>query len=107
MFVEMYGIPDYDGIDPVPIVALTYSLLFGIMFGDVGQGIVVILAGLLLSKWKGMKLGEVMMRIGIFSTMSLVPYSETRPCSTRSITLCWELTEGRSTSCPATSFSCC
>ena len=56
MFVEMYGIPDYDGIDPVPIVALTYSLLFGIMFGDVGQGIVVILAGLLLSKWKGMKL---------------------------------------------------
>ena len=69
MFVEMYGIPDYDGIDPVPIVALTYSLLFGIMFGDVGQGIVVILAGLLLSKWKGMKLGEVMMRIGIFSTI--------------------------------------
>ena len=53
MFVEMYGIPDYDGIDPVPIVALTYSLLFGIMFGDVGQGIVVILAGTFAEQMEG------------------------------------------------------
>ncbi len=69
MFVEMYGIPDYDGLDPVPIVAIIYSLLFGIMFGDVGQGIVVMIVGALLSRYKKMQLGEIMVRIGIFSTL--------------------------------------
>ncbi len=69
MFVEMYGIPEYDGIDPVPIVAVIYSLLFGMMFGDVGQGIVVILVGAFLSRYKKMQLGEIMVRIGIFSAL--------------------------------------
>ena len=69
MFVEMYGIPDYDGIDPVPIVAIIYSLLFGLMFGDVGQGIVVMIVGALLSKYKNMQLGDIMVRIGMFSTL--------------------------------------
>ena len=69
MFVEMYGIPEYDGFDPVPIVAVIYSLLFGMMFGDVGQGIVVMIVGMLLSKYKQMQLGDIMVRIGIFSTL--------------------------------------
>lgn len=69
MFVEMYGIPEYDGIDPVPIVAIIYSLLFGLMFGDVGQGLVVIIVGALLSRYKKMKLGDIMVRIGIFSML--------------------------------------
>ena len=69
MFVEMYGIPEYDGFDPVPIVAVSYSLLFGMMFGDVGQGIVVMIVGVLLSKYKQMQLGDIMVRIGIFSTL--------------------------------------
>lgn len=69
MFVEMYGIPEYTGIDPTPLVAITYSVLFGIMFGDVGQGIVLILVGYIFYKWKHMQLGEIGMRIGIFSTI--------------------------------------
>jgi len=32
MFVEMYGVPAYGDIDPTPFVAITYSILFGIMF---------------------------------------------------------------------------
>lgn len=68
MFVEMYGMPNYKGIDPTPFVALTYTLLFGVMFGDVGQGIVLSLVGYLAYKWKGMKLGEVGVRIGLSST---------------------------------------
>lgn len=67
MFVEMYGVPEYDAFDPTPFVAFTYSLLFGIMFGDLGQGAILILVGYLAYKWKGMKLGEVGMRIGISS----------------------------------------
>ena len=69
MFVEMYGTPEYEGIDPTPFVAVTYSLLFGMMFGDVGQGLVLILVGYLAAKYKKMKLGEVGVRIGISSTI--------------------------------------
>lgn len=68
MFVEMYGMPNYNDIDPTPFVAFTYTLLFGIMFGDVGQGLVLMLVGYLAARYKKMKLGEVGVRIGIAST---------------------------------------
>ncbi|MDR2909646.1 MAG: hypothetical protein LBU86_07170, partial [Oscillospiraceae bacterium] len=67
MFVEMYGTPGYGDIDPTPFVAWTYSLLFGIMFGDLGQGLVISLLGFLLGRFRGMSLGPVMTRIGFFS----------------------------------------
>lgn len=67
MFVEMYGLPSIDDIDPTPFVAITYCLLFGIMFGDVGQGLLLALIGFLLVKFKGLRLGEIAIRIGIFS----------------------------------------
>jgi len=44
---RMFGIPAYSEIDPTPILAITFPLLFGIMFGDIGHGIVLILSGLL------------------------------------------------------------
>lgn len=69
MFVEMYGLPGYKDIDPTPFVAITYAILFGIMFGDVGQGLVLMLVGWLFYKYKGMQLGAVGIRIGILSTM--------------------------------------
>jgi len=68
MFVEMYGLPNYGGIDPTPFLALSYALLFGIMFGDLGQGLVLILIGFILAKWKKSKLGEIGIRIGIASS---------------------------------------
>ena len=39
LFVRMYGLPSYNEIDPTIFVALTYSFIFGAMFGDVGQGL--------------------------------------------------------------------
>lgn len=67
MFVEMYGMPRYEEFDPTPFVALTYCLLFGIMFADVGQGLVLSLVGYIAYKKMNMRLGEVGMRIGVFS----------------------------------------
>ncbi len=67
MFVEMYGLPSYGEIDPTPFVAFTYALLFGIMFGDFGQGLLLILLGFLLFKYKKMQLGAIGVRIGISS----------------------------------------
>lgn len=69
MFVEMYGLPSYEGIDPTMFVALTYTLLFGIMFGDVGQGIALCIVGYIAYKWKGMRLGEIGIRIGLSSAL--------------------------------------
>ncbi|MBO7486638.1 MAG: ATPase [Spirochaetaceae bacterium] len=43
-----YGAPKYGTIDPTPFVAAFFILLFGIMFGDAGQGLVFVLIGLLL-----------------------------------------------------------
>lgn len=51
-----YGSPLYGTIDPTPFVAIFFTFLFGIMFGDFGQGLVIFLAGLLMSK-KVIKVG--------------------------------------------------
>ncbi|MDE6593956.1 MAG: ATPase [Oscillospiraceae bacterium] len=67
MFVDMYGLPAYNDINPTGFVAVTYSLLFGIMFGDLGQGLLVLLLGIVLWKWKKMTLGRIMERLGVFS----------------------------------------
>lgn len=69
MFVEMYGVPSYTDMDPTTFVAVSYSLLFGIMFGDIGQGLVLILVGYLAWKMKKMTIGQVGTRIGIFSVI--------------------------------------
>ena len=69
MFVEMYGVPSYTDFDPTNLVAISYTFLFGMMFGDIGQGIVLSLVGYLFYKWKGMQLGAVGMRLGISSTI--------------------------------------
>lgn len=45
MFVEMYGLPAYQEMDPTIFIALTYTLMFGIMFGDVGQGLCLLIGG--------------------------------------------------------------
>lgn len=74
MFVKMYGLPAYNGFDPTPYVAVTYCLMFGIMFGDVGQGLVVSLLGLLLSKFTKNGLAPIMTRLGLFSAAFGVIY---------------------------------
>ena len=45
MFVDMYSLPDYNDFDPTLFLGITYCILFGIMFGDLGQGLVLFLGG--------------------------------------------------------------
>ncbi len=40
-----YGTPAYDEYDPTSLVSITFPLIFGFMFGDVGQGLVIALIG--------------------------------------------------------------
>ncbi len=51
-----YGSPVYGTIDPTPFVALFFTVLFGIMFGDAGQGFIFLLLGLLM-RFKIVKFG--------------------------------------------------
>ncbi len=67
-----YGAPLYGTVDPTPFVAIFFTILFGIMFGDAGQGFVLLLAGLLMSlkKFKLMgweKFGPIFICIGLSS----------------------------------------
>ena len=49
MIVKLYGLPSYNEIDPTPFLAITFCLMFGIMFGDIGQGLVYFLAGVFIA----------------------------------------------------------
>jgi len=50
LFSRAIGVPSRDEIDPSPLLALIVPLLFGYMFGDVGQGLVLLAVGLALRK---------------------------------------------------------
>jgi len=47
MLVTNYSIPEYGSIDPTPLVAVAFLIMFGLMFGDAGHGLVLILLGTL------------------------------------------------------------
>ena len=64
--VKMYGTPNYTEMDPTFFVAITAFLMFGFMFGDVGQGFVISLIGLILMKKKS-SLGPILTAGGISS----------------------------------------
>lgn len=65
MFVRMYGLPGYDEIDPTPLLAATYILFFGMMFGDLGQSAVFVVLGFLVWYKKKMELARIVGICGI------------------------------------------
>lgn len=69
MFVRMYGLPSHNEMDPTVFVGLTYAFIFGVMFGDVGQGLLLVIAGGLIYKWKKAPLAGIIATSGIFSTI--------------------------------------
>ncbi len=69
-FVKMYGLPNYDEMDPTPFVAITYFILFGIMFADVGQGLCLsLITWFFMWKMKKMELGKCIAMCGISSAI--------------------------------------
>ncbi|MSS37064.1 V-type ATP synthase subunit I [Clostridium porci] len=69
MFVEMYGLPSYTELDPTIIIAVTYSVLFGFMFGDAGQGLCLLIGGYLLYRFKKLRLAGIISCCGVFSVI--------------------------------------
>ncbi|UOY10455.1 V-type ATP synthase subunit I [Methanonatronarchaeum sp. AMET6-2] len=70
LLTSTYALPRYNEVDPTAVMALFLPLLFGVMFGDVGHGLIVLLAGLAVIKIASgsiRDLGVVMIPLGIFS----------------------------------------
>lgn len=92
LFVHLVGTPGRNEADPTLLVALFAPLLFGYMFGDVGQGAILLGAGLLLRRrWPalgmlipggvlamlfGLVFGSVFCREGLIAPLWLAPLEE-------------------------------
>jgi V/A-type H+-transporting ATPase subunit I len=69
--VKSYGVPRYGEFDPALPFAITYLLLFGAMFGDVGHGAVILLLSAALGRrlgrmaWVGIAAGAMSMLFGV------------------------------------------
>lgn len=51
LLVKMMGTPGNSEIDPTPAAAIAFTVIFGVMFGDLGQGGVLAAAGYILSRY--------------------------------------------------------
>lgn len=69
MFIQMYGLPAHGEMDPTIFVGLTYTFIFGVMFGDVGQGLCLLIGGFLIYKLKKAPLAGIISLAGVFSTI--------------------------------------
>ena len=86
LIVKMRGVLSYYEIDPTILFAIFFSIMYGMMFGDVGQGIVLFILGLIFNRIKrpflGMsynalnKLGAILSTASIFSIIFGFLYGE-------------------------------
>ena len=67
----MYGRPAYGEFDPTPVIALSFITMFGVMFGDLGQGALLFLTGWLL-RWRAPKLKEASLILRLCAASSMV-----------------------------------
>lgn len=68
--VKMYGTPSYNELDPTPFVAITYVIFFGVMFGDLGQGLVIALLSFIYYRKTHMNLIKIGIYLGIVSAIT-------------------------------------
>ncbi|MCK4709662.1 MAG: hypothetical protein KAU21_13670, partial [Gammaproteobacteria bacterium] len=67
--VSNFGIPSYAEVDPTVLFSLSYILMFGMMFGDIGHGAVIAIASLFL--WKKFPAVTI---VGVLAGMSSIGF---------------------------------
>jgi len=77
LLINSYGLPRYGTIDPTIFVAISFLIMFGAMFGDLGQGLSLVLVGLLIKRAKNIKIKQastLLVYCGISSSVFGVLY---------------------------------
>lgn len=75
LMIGLYGLPSYGELDPTIFLGLSYMILFGAMFGDVGQGVMFLIFGLLIKRFKNINAaGGIAVNLGISSIFFGVLY---------------------------------
>jgi len=74
--ISTFGIPEYNVIDPTVFLAVTFLIMFGAMFGDVGHGLVLAGLGLFFIKYKKtlIKIGTIILYSGVSSIIFGILY---------------------------------
>lgn len=70
--IQIRGMPDYNEINPTPIIIILFLAMFGMMFGDIGEGVVFIILGYIFTKTKSnmlQKIGGLLALCGISATV--------------------------------------
>jgi vacuolar-type H+-ATPase subunit I/STV1 len=57
LFTKLRGTPQYNEIDPTLIVTVLFTIMYGMMFGDIGQGALLFAMGLIFSRLQRSFLG--------------------------------------------------
>lgn len=74
--VELYGTPSYSELQPTAFFAVSFLLMFGLMFGDVGHGLILVSAGYCLFRYmpRFLDYGILLMEAGAASALFGVLY---------------------------------
>ena len=73
MLVNTYSRPRYGEFDPTILMAVTFPLIYGMMFGDVGQGLILFIVGLLISQGRLVKgMGDLGLLIAYCGASAMV-----------------------------------
>jgi V/A-type H+-transporting ATPase subunit I len=69
--VQLYGTPTYREVQPTAFFAISFLLMFGLMFGDVGHGATLFAAGYSLYRWvpRFLDYGILLMEVGCASAL--------------------------------------
>jgi|GEM_PF-66722 len=67
--INLLSPPQYTEIDPTLFIFVTFPLFFGIMIGDAGYGLVLVIIGIIMRKTKFGYLAPVLTVAGIYTTI--------------------------------------
>ena len=51
VLLDSYGVPGYRMVDPTVLMSVAFLFMFGMMFGDLGHGLVLVAGGILLARY--------------------------------------------------------
>jgi len=116
LIVDTYGVPRYQEANPALFTVITFPFLFGVMFGDMGHGILLFTSScFIISKEKqlgAMKLDEMtavlysgrymLILMGLFSFYCGFIYNDYFSMGLRLFTPTWEVPECHEPNCTST-----